>query len=152
MKYFIASFFALFLLGNSCVRAQFNHRKKDNDSQTFTFRKDRFISPSFFKSRAFQKAVAVPLLFTVAGLYSLSDNDLLNKFDVQEERNEWFSRFHYHADDYLQYAPIMAVYGLNLLGIKGKNDFSNRSAILLKSELMVGVLTFSFKGISKNSA
>jgi hypothetical protein len=33
----------------------------------------------FFKSRGFQKAIAVPLLFTAAGLFSLTDNDILNK-------------------------------------------------------------------------
>jgi membrane-associated phospholipid phosphatase len=67
---------------------------------------------------------------------------------VHEERQEWMPKFHHRADDYLQYAPIVAVYGLNALGIKGKNDFGNRTALLVKSELLVGVLTYSLKRIT----
>jgi membrane-associated phospholipid phosphatase len=48
----------------------------------------------------------------------------------------------------LQHSPIVIVYGLNWLGVKGKNDFANRTAILIKSELMLGILTFSLKRIT----
>ena len=41
-----------------------------------------------------------------------------------------------HVDDYLQYAPLAAVYSLNLLGIKGKNNFGNLTALSLKSILL----------------
>lgn len=103
---------------------------------------------TLLKSKAFQKAIAVPLLFTAAGLYSLTDNDIINNYEVQEERNEWIPTYHNHTDDYLQYVPIVAVYGLNALGVKGKNNFGNRSALLIKSELIVGVLTYSLKRIT----
>lgn len=39
-------------------------------------------------------------------------------------------------DDYLQYAPIATVYALNLGGIKGKNNFGNRTALAFKSLLL----------------
>ncbi len=42
----------------------------------------------------------------------------------------------------------MIVYGLNWLGVKGKNDLANRTAILIKSEVMVGIITFSLKRIT----
>ncbi len=41
-----------------------------------------------------------------------------------------------HVDDYLQYAPLTVVYALNLVGIKGKNNFGNRTALALKSILL----------------
>lgn len=78
----------------------------------------------------------------------MTDNDIINKYDVQEERNEWMPKYRTHVDDYLQYTPIVAVYGLNALGIKGKNNFGNRTALLVKSELLVGVLTYSLKRIT----
>jgi membrane-associated phospholipid phosphatase len=56
--------------------------------------------------------------------------------------------FRHRADDYLQHAPIVVVYGLNWLGVEGKNDFANRTAILIKSEMMVTILTFSLKRIT----
>lgn len=101
------------------------------------------------KSKAFQKAIAVPLMLTATGLYTQVDNESsLNKYEVREERNEWAPNFHTHIDNYLQYASIAAVYGLNLARVKGKNDFANRSALLIKSEIIVGVLTFTIKNVT----
>lgn len=48
-------------------------------------------------------------------------------------------------DDYGQYAPLAAVYLLNLTGVKGKNNFGNRSAIALKSILMSSTITYRLK-------
>lgn len=148
MKYLFAFLLVSLLLSGHQISAQFNNKKDSTDQKKSNFRRDRFIVPSTFKSRHLQKAVAAPLLFTAAGLYSLTDNDILNRHDVQEERNEWLSGFRHRTDDYLQYTPIAVVYGLNLMGIKGKNDFANRSVILVKSELLVGMLTFSLKKLT----
>jgi hypothetical protein len=143
----IISILAAFLLsmGNP-VLAQFNTRTPKQSLATVS--KDLFIKVPRSKSKGFQKAIAVPLLFTAAGLYSITDNDIVNKYAIQEERNEWIPKYHNRADDYLQYAPIVAVYGLNALGVKGKNNFGNRTALLIKSELLVGVLTYSLKKIT----
>lgn len=80
-----------------------------------------------------------------AGLFSTTDNDLLNKYSVYEERNEESPQFHTNVDDYLQYAPIVGVYALNAFGIKGKNDFANRTALLIKSELFMMAMVLPLK-------
>jgi membrane-associated phospholipid phosphatase len=48
-------------------------------------------------------------------------------------------------DDYGQYAPLAAVYLLNLAGVKGKNNFGNRSALAFKSILLSSTLTYRLK-------
>lgn len=111
------------------------------------FQKNLFVKTISLKSVAFRRAVIAPILFTTAGL-SLLDGDNDDNYEVQEERNRYIPNFRHHADDYLQHAPIMVVYGLNWLGVKGKNDFANRTALLVKSEMMVGILTFSLKRIT----
>ena len=101
------------------------------------------------KSKSFKKSIAAPVVLTLIGLYSTTDNDLLNKFDIHAERNESAPQFHHKADNYLQYVPILAVYGLNLIGIKGEHDFRNRTALLHKTELLVGALTWALKNGSE---
>lgn len=49
------------------------------------------------------------------------------------------------ADDYLQYAPLTVVYGLNAVGVKGKNNFGNRTAIVVKSLLLNDLMVHSLK-------
>ena len=111
------------------------------------FQKDLYIKDISLKSVAFRRAVIAPALFMAAGLSTLdADND--DNVEIQNERNRVIPNFRHRADDYLQHAPIVAVYGLNWLGIEGKNDFANRTAILIKSEMMVGILTFSLKRIT----
>lgn len=109
--------------------------------------RNRFIGDVSLKPTSFQRAVFAPALIIAAGLCTLDgDND--DNFEIQEERNRHIPNFHHRADDYLQHAPIIAVYGLNWLGVEGKNDFVNRTAILIKAELLVGVVTYSMKRIT----
>lgn len=100
------------------------------------------------RSNLLRKAATVPAALIVIGLLASSDNDLINNLEVREERNEWMPAFHHRADDYLQYAPLVAVYGLNALGINGKNNFTNRTWLLIKAELLMGVMVYSLKKIT----
>ena len=116
-------------------------------SSRATFQKDLFINNTSVKSAAFRRAVFAPTLIMAAGLATLDkDND--DNYEIQQERNRHLPNFRHRVDDYLQHSPILVVYGLNWLGIEGKNDFANRTALLIKSEAMVGILTFSLKRIT----
>ena len=111
------------------------------------YQEDLFIKNISPKSAAFRRAAIAPALFIAAGVSTLDgDND--DNYEIQEERNRYIPNFRYRADDYLQHSPIVIVYGLNWLGVEGKNDFANRTAILIKSEMMVAILTFSLKRIT----
>ena len=112
-----------------------------------TFQKNLFIKNTSIKSVAFRRAFIAPALFIAAGVSTL-DNDNDDNYEIQEERNRHIPNFRHRADDYLQHSPIVIVYGLNWLGVKGKNDFANRTAILIKSEMMMAMLTFSLKRIT----
>jgi membrane-associated phospholipid phosphatase len=63
-------------------------------------------------------------------------------------RSEITSRFtqQFHIDNYSQYAPAAAVYGLNILGIRGKHDFIDRSVILATSLV---IMEASVEGIKQ---
>jgi len=50
-----------------------------------------------------------------------------------------------HVDDYIQYGPLAAVYALNVVGIKGKNNFGNRTAIVAKSFILNGIFVDRLK-------
>ncbi|OOQ60957.1 phosphatase PAP2 family protein [Mucilaginibacter pedocola] len=54
----------------------------------------------------------------------------------------------YPVENYLQYAPIALVYGLNFAGVHGKNTFIDRSILLGMSEGIFGLVTFGLKSSS----
>jgi membrane-associated phospholipid phosphatase len=52
-------------------------------------------------------------------------------------------------DNFLQYTPALTVYGLNSVGIQGKNSFKNRTLIYGISYLIMGSTTFGIKTLTK---
>lgn len=58
------------------------------------------------------------------------------KYKIVEQRNKHFGDFHTNIDDYLEYVSLPIAYGLDVFGVKSKNDFLNRTAILIKGEIL----------------
>ncbi|TRX35712.1 phosphatase PAP2 family protein [Flavobacterium sp. ZT3R18] len=68
--------------------------------------------------------------------------------EIKDEINESIDE-KFTVDDFSQYAPALAVYGLNNIGIKGKNDLKDRTIILGTSFLIMSGLVLSLKSITK---
>ncbi|WP_245681331.1 phosphatase PAP2 family protein [Arcticibacter eurypsychrophilus] len=86
------------------------------------------------------KGLIVPAVAIAYGFTALH-NKLLGQLDfsTNAELREDHPNFALHADNYLQYAPIFAVYGLDLAGIKSKHNLIDRSALLLISAAIMSV-------------
>ena len=93
----------------------------------------------------FRKAL-LPAAFITYGILAVKMDPLQ---DVNEKMKEeiWTEHPHtlLHADNYLQWAPALAVYGLNLAGVKGKNNFRDRTMIYGISEVIMSSVVFSVK-------
>jgi hypothetical protein len=92
----------------------------------------------------------VPAAFITYGFISL-ENDHLKSLDDKIRNEIWVERPHHQItiDNYLQYAPAAAVYGLNAAGIRGKNNLRDRTMIYLLSNAMMGATVQSLKAITK---
>jgi membrane-associated phospholipid phosphatase len=93
------------------------------------------------KRRGIKPFIAPAVLITTGTILHFSP-------DAKENFQEWVqSNFSYsgHADDYIQYAPLALAYGLNAVGVKGKNNFGNRTAIVVKSLLINDLMVSSVK-------
>lgn len=96
------------------------------------------------------RSLKIPLSLITYGFIALN-NDHLIAFDnsIKNEIREDHPFFRTRIDDYLQYGPALAVYGLNAMGIKGKNNFSDRTMIYLLSNAMMGLSVHSLKKITR---
>lgn len=95
-----------------------------------------------------RKQLIAPASLLLAGLVSNGKSTESIKSEVAEERNEHIPKFRTHLDDYLQFSPLLAVYGLDALGVKSKNDLRNRSIILLKGEITMLITTNLLKKLT----
>lgn len=84
-----------------------------------------------------QTSLFVPASLMVAGIGANSNHPEAIKMELREERNEKLSSFKTKIDNYLQFSPLVIAYGLDLAGIRSKNDLANRTAILLKGEMLM---------------
>lgn len=84
--------------------------------------------------------LALPIALVYAGVAVNGNHSGSLKQHLMEDRNKYFPTFRTYADDYLQFAPIAAAYGLDALGYPSRTDLGNRTVILIKGEMaMFGI-------------
>ena len=113
-----------------------------------TFRNDSIHKFNFRypgEKRGLKPYIAPALLISTGTVLHFNINAKENFRDFAQ------NNFAYHGsvDDYIQYAPLAAVYSLNALGIKGKNNFGNRTAIAIKSILLNDLIVNNLKTWTK---
>lgn len=101
------------------------------------------------KKRFPVKSLILPAFMFAYGVASLEVGGLENlneeiKEDIYSER----PHRKVNIDNYLQFAPAAAVYTLNAIGIKGKNNFRDRTMIYLLSNSILGISVSAIKRIS----
>lgn len=112
---------------------------------------DSIKTPLKWHQRQSFRIAAVPVALTTIALTTLAaeDHTDFSKYQIQESiQNEWLEepqQFHTNIDDYLRFAPAAMVYGLNMVGIKGQNNFGERTIILSKILLVQHVFTSTMK-------
>jgi membrane-associated phospholipid phosphatase len=109
-------------------------------------------SDGFRTIRATQRKITYLILPAAAityGFVSLENDELkkLNnntKLEITEDHPRPVTKL----DNYLQYSPAAAVYALNALGIKGKNNFRDRTIILGLSTIITTAIVVPLKHIT----
>ena len=112
--------FVFILLSSYCVLAQ-------QDSSTFD--KKALIAPSIM--------ISYGLAGTYTDIGQQVNRDIKSVFYTPGQRT--------HSDDYLIFVPSVAVYGLNIVGVKGKHNFKDRTILLGTSYTMLLPVVLSAK-------
>ncbi|MCZ4223181.1 phosphatase PAP2 family protein [Pedobacter rhodius] len=89
----------------------------------------------------------IPAVLIGYGFAAVHDNGALKQLDLstKDELQEDHPLFAAHVDDYVQFAPALAVYGLNLAGIKGKHSLMDATFLYATSAAIMGISTHFVK-------
>ncbi len=82
------------------------------------------------------KKLYFPVGLMVSGIATNGNGSGSIKNEIAEFRNEHLPGFQNHFDDYAQMFPFAAVYGFEWIGMKPRTDWKNRTAILIKGQLL----------------
>ncbi|MEP6711572.1 MAG: phosphatase PAP2 family protein [Ferruginibacter sp.] len=96
------------------------------------------------------KSYIIPTVFIGYGFASMGHNsvrriDLNTKTELREDHSGFVTK----VDNYLQYSPAVAVYALNAFGIKGENNFRDRTMIYALTTVISSAAVLSLKSITK---
>ncbi len=98
---------------------------------------------TFFNS-SYSKFI-IPTALISYGIITRGNRSLLNlDHSTNNEVGEHLSK-HVPYDDYTQFAPAIAVYGLDWAGIKAKHNFRDRTLVLATSYLIMGATVQTMK-------
>ncbi len=98
------------------------------------------------KMNSWQKKVIVPTSLMIAGL---SLNTIETKTRIQDLVLEPFNGYKTSLDDYIQYAPIVTMYGADLLKMPSRNNIWNQTKYLLISEFITAGIVHLLKNTTK---
>jgi len=101
------------------------------------------------KNVAFKyEALIIPTVLIGYGIVGIESDGLkfLNS-GIKEEINEHIDK-KFTIDDISQYVPFLSVYGLNAIGVKGKNNFKDRTIILGTAYLIMGGTSIGLKKLT----
>lgn len=130
-------FFALMLVCTSFLFGQSSSVSLTTDTNSINYRSEVY--------RFKVKKLAVPTVLLGYGVLSLTYEPLkeLNtstRFEINEHQPDNLT-----LDNFTQYVPAAAVYGLNVFGIKGRHNFTDRTIIYATSTLLAAAVVVPLK-------
>jgi len=93
------------------------------------------------------KGSVAPAVLILAGTITLlpESNSFYSKYSIHKDVMNGFPNAKSHIDNYLQFAPLAAVYGLKAAGVKSRSDLINQLVISAKAELLMNALVDGMK-------
>ncbi len=116
----------------------------------FTYCQD--VSQNNFKpekeKNAFPWKFAIPSAMILVGVASIGHSGLINSEAIRNDITRKYPDFSTNADDFLQFMPAAAVYGLNLSGVKGRHNLLDATLLLGLSAGISGVFVYGLKDVT----
>src|SRR5476651_2575298 len=128
--------FALLCIISIEANAQ-NEPKKLGD----TIKKDLLTAPDTVKRLHSKSWTFIPPAVLIGyGVLSFNVQPVRNvDYYINHEIARSDPDFHSKAESFFQFAPVAIVYGLNLVGVEGKNRFIDRTALLGLSQGLLSI-------------
>lgn len=95
-------------------------------------------------NNSFLKKSIVPAVLFGATAATWNDRE-----NIRDLRNRYIPTFKASYDDYLQYAPAAVVYGLQIAGVKGRNNIKRATLSHLSSLAIMGIVVNTLKRTTK---
>lgn len=119
-----------------------------DSSSIFTNKKDFYSEKSTIRLKSF----IIPAALITYGAVTMGKNGE-NTINGKLQESIWINKPHSskNYDNYLMLMPAVSVYALNAFGVKGKNNFRDRTMIFLMSSIFANAIVYPTKSLTKET-
>jgi hypothetical protein len=98
--------------------------------------------------RYLMRAVIPAAALIGAGVYTMGENGLLNSDDVFNYRHRVFPKFATNADDFAMLAPLVGLYGFNIISSQNRHELGRQTVLLLTSGTLASAIVWPTKKLT----
>jgi membrane-associated phospholipid phosphatase len=91
------------------------------------------------------KQLILPASLITAGALGLGNSYVKSINEDVKKKVAGFRSDYIKTDDYIQYLPVVSVYGLSIAGVKPEHDYIDRTLIVAVSYLSMGIMVNGLK-------
>jgi hypothetical protein len=100
-------------------------------------------------NKRFLKRAVLPAFALIgAGIYTMQDNGIYSSHDLRDARDENFSDFSTKTDDFIMYAPLVGMYGFNLISSQNRHEIPRQTALLLAAGGLTSAIVWPTKKLT----
>lgn len=126
----------LIMIFASSVSAQNNYKHTNKNDTTINS-----IDDNKFRFKA--KQLIAPGIFITIGALGINNSGWFHKkinLGTKDRLERWKGNKKFTYDDYFQYIPVVAHFGLSLCGVKAKTSYKERLAVIATSYIALGIM------------
>ncbi|PKV67417.1 phosphatase PAP2 family protein [Pontibacter ramchanderi] len=98
--------------------------------------------------RYLKRAVIPAVALIGAGLYTMGGHGILNSDDVFNYRHKVFPDFATNADDFAMLAPLVGLYGFNIISSQNRHELGRQTLLLLSSGALASAIVWPTKKLT----
>lgn len=98
--------------------------------------------------RFFKRAVIPAAVLIGAGIYTVGGQGILSSHDVFDYRTEVFPDFATNADDFAMLAPLVGLYGFNLISSQNRHELSRQTILLFAAGGLTSAMVWPTKKLT----
>ncbi|WP_187262211.1 phosphatase PAP2 family protein [Pontibacter beigongshangensis] len=98
--------------------------------------------------RFLMRAVIPSAALVGAGILTIQERGFISSFDTRNARNRHFPNFSTEADDFIMIAPLVGLYGFNIISSQNRHEMGRQTLLLGLSGALASAIIWPVKGIT----
>ncbi len=101
-----------------------------------------------YNKRYLLRAVLPSTALIVAGISTMHGRGLFSSQDLFDYRNKTFPNFSSNADDFAMLAPLIGLYGINIISSQNRHELGRQTLLLVSSGLLTTAMVWPTKALT----